>query len=393
MPGGKYRIFGGHTCVFRNTILRVKDSIPNLQPPGPEFQAPSSKPDISRAEMERAFFDKDASYDGVFFVAVKTTGIFCRPSCSAKPKRENVEFFATMRQAIFAGYRPCKRCHPTEVNGAPPQWVAQLMQRVERAPEEKITAREMANMGITPERARRWFLEHYGMTFAEWQRGRRLAEAFTQIRNGSPLDDVVFANGYESHSGFRDAFSKTFGASPGKARGGEFIAAQFIESPLGPLLAAATRNAICFVEFCDRRMLEFNYQQIRKRFGLPILPRPNEVLEQLRAELPCYFRGAQKNFSCALEMRGTPFQERVWQELLNIPHGTTISYAQLAHNIGQPSAVRAVARANGANRISILIPCHRVVGKDGELTGYGGGLWRKRLLLQLERTSSLTGDE
>jgi len=352
---------------------------------------------LSRAEMEHAFYAKDASYDGVFFVAVKTTGIFCLPSCSATPKRENVEFFLSAREAMFAGYRPCKRCQPLDVNGAPPRWAKMLMERVENKPDEKITAREMANLGVTPERARRWFLDHYGMTFAEWQRGKRLAEAFTQIRNGSPLDDVVFANGYESHSGFRDAFAKTFGDAPIRARravaaNDGYIAAQFIESPLGPILAAATRDAICFVEFSDRRMLEYNYKQIRKRFGLPILPTTNDALEGLRAELHCYFQGKQKNFSARLAMNGTPFQERVWKELQTIPYGETISYQQLARRIGQPTAVRAVARANGANRISILIPCHRVIGKDGELTGYGGGLWRKRLLLELERTGYLPGD-
>lgn len=367
----------------------MKDSISSLQ-------SPTSPLQLSRSEMERAFYDKDASYDGVFFVAVKTTGIFCLPSCPASPKRENVEFFLSAREAIFAGYRPCKRCHPLDVNGAPPRWAKALMERVEKNPDEKITAREMANMGVTPERARRWFLDHYGMTFAEWQRGKRLAEAFTQIRNGSPLDDVVFANGYESHSGFRDAFSKTFGAPPGAVgvarRSDAYIAAQFIESPLGPLLAAATRDAICFLEFSDRRMLEFNYKQIRKRFGLPILPTTNDTLETLRAELNCYFQGKQKNFSTRLAMNGTAFQERVWNELQDIPHGETISYEQLAHKIGQPTAVRAVARANGSNRISIIIPCHRVIGKDGELTGYGGGLWRKRLLLELEKTGHLPGD-
>lgn len=352
---------------------------------------------LTTAEMEHAFYAKDASYDGVFFVAVRTTGIFCRPSCPAKPKRENVEFFLSVRQAVFAGYRPCKRCHPMEVNGAPPVWVNELIRRVEHAPEEKITAREMETMGVTPERARRWFLDHYGMSFAEWQRGKRLADAFRQIRNGEPLDDVVFANGYESHSGFRAAFHKTFGAPPMQLRASnnghsEYIAAQFIETPLGPVLAAATGKGLCFLEFSDRRMLEYNYQQIRKRFSLPILPTTNDALERLRAELVCYFQGKHKTFSTRLVMNGTPFQERVWKELQRIPFGQTISYEQLAHRIGQPTAVRAVARANGSNRISILIPCHRVIGKDGELTGYGGGLWRKRLLLELEKTGHLPGE-
>jgi AraC family transcriptional regulator of adaptative response/methylated-DNA-[protein]-cysteine methyltransferase len=352
---------------------------------------------LTRSEMERAFYSKDATYDGVFFVAVKTTGIFCRPSCPAKPKRENVEFFVSLREAILAGYRPCKRCHPEEIDGAPPRWANDLMRRVERAPEEKVTVGELRGMGITPERARRWFLLHYGMTFAEWQRGKRLADAFTQIRNGEPLDDVVFANGYESHSGFRDAFSKTFGAPPiqlrAKGKGvSEYIAAQFMETPLGPMLAAATSAGVCFLEFSDRRMLEYNYCQIRKRFALPVLPTTNEPLESLRSELNCYFQGKQNKFATHLVMRGTPFQERVWNELVRIPHSETISYEQLARRIGQPTAVRAVARANGSNRISILIPCHRVIGKDGELTGYGGGLWRKRLLLELEKTGHLPGE-
>lgn len=377
-------------------MARMKASS-NLRTSIAGLEFPVSKLEITRAEMERAFYTKDASYNGVFFVAVKTTGIFCLPSCSASPKRENVEFFFSLREAILAGYRPCKRCHPTEINGTPPRWANELMQRIEHAPDEKITASEMQRMGVTPERARRWFIDHYGMTFAEWQRGKRLAEAFTQIRNGEPLDDVVFANGFESHSGFRDAFSKTFGAPPMQARqttkaGDAYIAAQFLESPLGPLLAAATRDGVCFLEFSDRRMLEFNYKQIRKRFGMPVLPATNDVLETLRAELKCYFQGKQKGFSTRPGVSGTPFQERVWKELQEIPHGETISYQELANRIGQPSAVRAVARANGSNRISILIPCHRVIGKDGELTGYGGGLWRKRLLLALEKTGHLPGE-
>jgi AraC family transcriptional regulator, regulatory protein of adaptative response / methylated-DNA-[protein]-cysteine methyltransferase len=346
---------------------------------------------IAPEEMERAFYGKDASYDGVFYVAVRTTGIFCRPSCPARPKRENVEFFPSIRTAIFAGYRPCKRCCPTEVDGKPPPWVADLIKRTEAQPERKITAGELRTLGISAERARRWFADHYGMTFAEWQRGRRLAEAFTQIRDGSPIDDVVFANGYASHSGFRSAFAKTFGSTPGKLQPGEFIAARFIETPLGPVLAAAVLSGICFLEFSDRRMLEHNYRQIRQRFRLPVLPATNPLLDQLNAEIDSYFKGKLNRFTVPLAIRGTPFQERVWLELLLIPYGKTISYQELAQRVGDVKSARAVARANGMNRIGILIPCHRVIGKDGELSGYGGGVWRKRLLLELERKGHLPG--
>lgn len=346
----------------------------------------------SKAEMEQVFYRKDASYDGVFFVAVRTTGIFCRPSCPSRPKRENVEFFSTLRDAIFAGYRPCKRCHPQEMYGAPPDWVTALTQRIETDPAAKITAAELRSLGLTPERVRRWFREHYGMTFVEWCRGRRLANAFTQIRAGANLDDVVFSQPYESHSGFREAFGKTFGVPPGQSQTSDFIAVQMLATPLGAVLTGAVNEGVCLVEYTDRRLLEQNYAAIQDLFGYPVLPVSHPHLDRLRNELDRYFAGELTAFTVPLALRGTAFQMQVWAELQRIPYGQTLAYDALAQQIEQPSAVRAVARANGMNRINILIPCHRVIGKNGELTGYGGGLWRKRLLLELERTGSLPGN-
>jgi AraC family transcriptional regulator of adaptative response/methylated-DNA-[protein]-cysteine methyltransferase len=161
-----------------------------------------------------------------------------------------------------------------------------------------------------------------------------------------------------------------------------------IESPLGPLLAGASDSGICLLEYTDRRMLEHNFETMRRRFGCAVVPGEHAWLKQLRGELAEYFAGKRQAFAVPLESRGTPFQEKVWAELRRIPHGETISYDELARRIGQPTAQRAVARANGMNRICILIPCHRVIGKDGSLTGYGGGLWRKRLLLELERAAN-----
>jgi AraC family transcriptional regulator of adaptative response/methylated-DNA-[protein]-cysteine methyltransferase len=341
-----------------------------------------------RAELERALKAKDASYDGVFYTAVKTTGIFCRPSCPSRPNPENVEFFASVRESLFAGYRPCKRCRPLEVNGTPPAWVADLMARVEAAPDTRLKAADLRALGVTPERARRWFQQHFGMSFTAWCRGHRLAGAFTRIRKGEKLDDAVFDSGFESHSGFREAFNRTFGKAPGRAREqGERIVTAMIESPLGPLLAGASDGGVCLLEYTDRRMLEHNFETMRRRFGCAVVPGEHALLTQLRSELVEYFAGSRQAFTVPLIPRGTPFQEKVWQELRRIPHGETISYDELASRIGQPTAQRAVARANGMNRICILIPCHRVIGKDGNLTGYGGGLWRKRLLLELERSN------
>jgi AraC family transcriptional regulator of adaptative response/methylated-DNA-[protein]-cysteine methyltransferase len=297
-----------------------------------------------------------------------------------------VEFFGSIKECLFAGYRPCKRCHPLETNGAPPEWVSKLMARVESAPEERLKAEALRALGITPERARRWFQQHYGMSFAAWCRGHRLAGAFTQIRNGAKLDDAVFGSGFESHSGFRDAFHRTFGNAPGRARlNSARIVCAIIESPLGPLLAAANDEGICLLEYTDRRMLEKNLGTMRKRFNCAVVPGEHLWLTQLRRELAEYFSGKRSAFTAPPAPRGTAFQEQVWRELRRIPHGQTISYDELARRIGRPTAQRAVARANGMNRICILIPCHRVIGKDGTLTGYGGGLWRKRLLLELER--------
>jgi AraC family transcriptional regulator of adaptative response/methylated-DNA-[protein]-cysteine methyltransferase len=342
--------------------------------------------------MERAFSKKDQSYDGVFYVAVRTTGIFCRPSCPSRPKLVNVEFHPSIRECLFAGYRPCRRCRPLETNGAPPAWAGELIARVEATPDARIGAAELRALGVSPERARRWFKRHYGMSFAAWCRGFRMASAFTQIRQGSSLDDVTFGTGFESHSGFRDAFARTFGQAPGRSRHtGSRIVVGMIESPLGPLLAAASDEGVCFLEYTDRRMLEHNLATLRRRFDCAIIPGEHRFLDQLRKELALYFQGRLRKFTPPILARGTPFQERVWSELRRIPCGETISYDKLARRIGQPTAQRAVARANGMNRICILIPCHRVIGKDGTLTGYGGGLWRKRLLLELEKSGNLAG--
>jgi AraC family transcriptional regulator, regulatory protein of adaptative response / methylated-DNA-[protein]-cysteine methyltransferase len=344
---------------------------------------------LTEAEMEHAWRARDAGYDGLFFFGVKTTGIFCRPSCSSRPQRRHLEFFHHLRDAVGAGYRPCKRCHPELANGAPPAWAANLMERAAATPDAPVRAGVLRELGVTPERARRWFQRHFGMTFAAWCRGLRLSHAFTQLRNGGPLDDVILGHGFESHSGFRDAFARAFGQPPGHARNGDCLHAALIETPLGPMLAAASGTALVQLEFADRRGLERSYAEMRRRFKLPVVPGENEILKKLRAELDAWFEGKLRKFSVPVALRGTPFQERVWRELQKIPHGQTASYEEIARRVGKPSAVRAIAAANGANRLYLLVPCQRVIGKDGKLTGYGGGLWRKRALLELERTGKL----
>ena len=340
-----------------------------------------------RTEMERAFLESDASYDGIFFTGVRTTGIFCRPSCRArKPLRENIEFFPTIREALFAGYRPCKRCSPEAPPGAVPDWVKALLDVVEADPTRRLHDGDLRTLGVDPARARRYFLEHYGMTFQAYCRGRRLSGALHQLRSGDSLDDVALGTGWESHSGFREAFTRTFGTAPGAARSIPDAAVMMttIETPLGPMVAGATDAGLCLLEFTDRRMLEAQIRRIQSLLKQPLVPGDHPHLARAREELAAYFDRKLDAFSVPLVFRGTPFEERVWTELCRIPYGETLSYAALAARVGSPGAQRAVGRANGMNRIAIVIPCHRVVNSDGKLGGYGGGLWRKHWLLGLE---------
>lgn len=338
------------------------------------------------AEMEQAYTKRDTSYDGVFFLAVRTTGIFCKPSCPArKPRSSNVEYFGSAREAIFAGYRPCKRCHPLDAAGTVPPWVHRLLDLIERDPSARFTDAHLRTLEIDPVKARRFFLKNYGMTFQAYCRGRRLGKSLEQIRLGADLDDVVLGHGFDSHSGFRDAFVRTFGKPPGRSRTSDCILTAWIESPMGPLVAGATSEGICLLEFTDRRMLEAQFTTLRRHFACSIIPGENEHLTMLRRELGEYFRGQRKRFTVPVVHPGSAFQQRVWKALMNIPYATTVSYEEIAGNIGASGAHRAVGRANGLNRIAIVIPCHRVVNKNGELGGYGGGLWRKRKLLELEQ--------
>lgn len=340
----------------------------------------------STREMRRAFLSGDASYDGVFITGVRTTGIFCRPSCpSRKPRPENVEFFATPKEATFSGYRPCKRCRPLDAEGRGPAWVQTLLRKVDRSPDVRLPAHELKQLGIDPARARRYFLKHYGMTFQAYCRSRRLSAAFLRIKEGATVSEAMGTAGFGSESGFRAAFEKIFGAAPTAARDRDAIHLEWLETPVGPLVAGATNDAVVLLEFSDRRMLEAQLQTLKRRFGAVLTPGSNRLLTTLRKQLTEYFAGKRRDFDLPLDYRGTPFQEKVWKSLLRIPYGQTWSYRDLAGRVGDAKACRAVGAANGMNRIAIVIPCHRVVNASGELGGYGGGVWRKKFLLDLER--------
>jgi AraC family transcriptional regulator of adaptative response/methylated-DNA-[protein]-cysteine methyltransferase len=270
--------------------------------------------------------------------------------------------------------------------------VSRLLDEVETDPTRRLTAADLARLGVEPARARRWFQRHWGMSFAAYCRARRLGGALHALREGASLDDAALDHGFESLSGFRDAFGRLFRQPPGQARGTGCIVARWVRTPLGPMIAGATGDGVCLLEFTQRRMLEAQVRTLENRLGLTAVPGDHPHLERLAQELEQYFAGSRRNFEVPLVAPGTPFQEEVWAALRAIPYGETRSYADLAGAIGRPSATRAVARANGTNRIAILIPCHRVVETGGGLGGYGGGVWRKRRLLAIESGERLLAE-
>ncbi len=340
-----------------------------------------------RDEMLLAFTNRDPEYDGVFITAVTTTGIFCRPTCTArKPKPENVQFYSRPSDALVAGFRPCLRCRPLEPAGSSPDWINELLRAVEADPVRRWTDADLRDRGLEPDRVRRWFQAHHGITFHSYQRTRRLGLALGQIKGGTKVTTSAFDHGYDSLSGFNEAFRQLFGDSPTRASG-PLVVVQRIPTPLGPMVVGATDDHLCLLEFGERRMLATQLDRLRRRLGSSMVPGSNSIIERTAAEVEAYFAGKLQRFTVPIIDPGTEFQRTVWTELMNIPYGTTASYKDIAHRIGRPTAMRAVARANGDNRLAIIIPCHRVIGNDGSLTGYGGGLWRKKQLLEHEQST------
>ena len=341
---------------------------------------------LSFDQMYQASYEKNSDFEGVFWMAVKTTGIFCRPTCTArKPKPENVEFFDNTKDAIQKGYRPCKVCKPLVNPDETPLDIRKLLIELSENPGLKLKDVDLVERGLQPITVKRWFLKHHGMTFHAFQRTFKINSAFKKLQQGENVLDVALENGYESLSGFNDSFKNVFGVSPKNSKMEKIVDLKRIETPLGTMIACANENGICMLEFSDRKALPTELKEISKHFDANIVQGENPHFKTLEKELEEYFEGKLKDFIVPLAPVGTDFQKKVWEILRTIPYGTTRSYQQQADILGNPKAVRAVANANGLNKISIIIPCHRVIGSNGTLTGYGGGIWRKQKLLELEK--------
>ena len=352
---------------------------------------PETQTKLNQQELYyQALVAKDVTYEGTFIAAVKTTGIFCRPTCTArKPKINNVTFFKTTKEAILHGYRPCKICKPLENLGESPAYVKEILQAIHADPSLKLRDWDLMQRGIEPNTIRRWFLKNHGLTFQAYQRLFRINSAFKKIQSGETVTAAAFDAGYDSLSGFTDSFKTIFGVAPSQSKKKQVMDIARLETPLGTMLAGAVPEGICLLEFTDRRMLETELKTLSKLLNATIMQGANAHFNLLQEELTTYFAGKQQTFTVPLVTPGTTFQQAVWQELRQISYGLTRSYKQQAMAMQVPQAVRAVANANGMNRISILIPCHRVIGENGNLTGYGGGLWRKQWLLNLEKENRL----
>jgi len=352
---------------------------PLTQQPRSEAMATVTRLDPDTAWA--AFMRRDRSWDGRVIGAVKTTGIYCKPSCPARrPKREHVIFYASGEEARTAGFRPCLRCKPDEV-GRDREAIAAAVRLIERAEEPPSLAELSEAVGYAPHHFQRLFKRDLGVSPAEYSRGLRNRRTETALKANGRVTDAVYDAGYQSPSGFYNDAKERLGMTPSAWRDGgrgETIRWTTFESPLGEMLIAATSKGICRLTFDDS---EESLMRIFPR--ATIVKDEGGLRELVKGALGAIERPLAMP-DLPIDVAGTAFQEAVWRELRKIPAGETRSYAEIAAAIGAPKAVRAVGSANGDNHVCVLIPCHRVIRSDGSLGGYGGGIERKKKLLASE---------
>ena len=352
------------------------------------------KPLLSERAKWRARETRDRAADGLFFIGITTTGIYCRPSCSSRrARRENVRFFDSALAAQRAGLRACLRCRPDAVLEAALALCTRVMDAVGEVPAGRWSDRELLSRGFEPVQVRRAFLEQYGHTFHAHLRSLRVARARQALVAGRSLSEAGARSGFESESGLRAAFRAVLHTTPAQAAERATIQVTRLASPLGSLTAAASDGGVCLLEFdeasgnkrgpSERTQTRLN--DIARQLGCTTVVGTNRHLHALAEELKQWFRGERRAFDVPCVLAGTDFERMVWRRLGSIAFGATASYGEIARDLSKPGASRAVGRANSRNPIAILVPCHRVIGATGTLTGYAGGLDRKRWLLAHER--------
>ena len=337
----------------------------------------------------RQVMERDARQDGRFVFAVRTTGIYCRPSCpSRRPRRDSVEFFSDPKLAERAGYRACLRCKPTEVS-AQAQSVMRARQLLDEA-EGMLTLAELSKrVGVSPFHLQRLFKRATGLSPREYQSARRMQHVKHGLRKGDDVTTALYDAGFGSPSRLYEKAGQQLGMTPGVYRrggAGMTIQVAIVPSPLGRLLVATTSRGLCAVRFGENAAeLE---RELREEFRAAEIERDDAALQPYLQPLLSSLRGEKVTIDLPLDVRATAFQKKVWDALREIPAGETRSYSEVARAIGDPKAVRAVATACASNPVALAVPCHRVVRIDGQLAGYRWGIERKKKLLEQERRES-----
>jgi AraC family transcriptional regulator of adaptative response/methylated-DNA-[protein]-cysteine methyltransferase len=331
---------------------------------------------------------RDARADGTFFFAVRTTGVFCRPSCTSRPpRRENVEFFATADGAVAAGYRPCKRCQPTSL----PRDLAivdRACKVLDADPNQRITLAQLSEaVHLSPFHLQRLFSRVVGVSPRQYQAAKRAETLRDALQRGQNVTRATHDAGFGSPSRMYEAAPSELGMTPSAyRRKGAGLAVRYAtaDTPLGLVLVAATGVGICKIAFGDDP--EALKEELAQELSQAELIADDEGLQPFLAQIRAYLDGSRRRFDLPLDIRATAFQRRVWDALRRIPYGETRSYTEIAGTLGSPRAVRAVANACASNPVALAIPCHRVVQKGGALAGYRWGVARKQALLDAERT-------
>jgi AraC family transcriptional regulator of adaptative response/methylated-DNA-[protein]-cysteine methyltransferase len=343
-------------------------------------------------ECWAALEKRDGAAAGRFYYGVKTTGVYCRASCTSRlPLRRNTAFFETTAAAEAAGLRPCKRCRPTEESSASRHIAAvEKACALLRTSETTPSLGELANAaGISPFHFHRVFKQITGATPRDYARTHRLGRFAEKLDAGQPVTEAIYAAGFGSSSRAYEAAPAALGMTPGaRRRGGNGQTIRFatVETPLGWALVAATRRGICMTALADDR--DSLGAALRQRFPAADIVAEDDGLKDWADRIVGYITAPDRALDLPLDIQGTAFQAQVWRALQKIPLGKTASYTEIATALGQPRAVRAVAQACAANKLALLVPCHRVIRRDGDLGGYRWGLERKRALLARERAAA-----
>lgn len=352
---------------------------------------------LERSESSRindqqwaAVLNRDRSFDGELYYAVRTTGVYCRPSCaSRRPSRSNVVFFHDTQAAEQAGFRPCRRCKPEDSEGAGQEERALLRRAcdyVEQNLESALSSDALkASLGVSAGKLNRLFRRYLGVTLREYAEARRMAAFKLNLGIGRTVVDATYEAGYGSSRAVYEGVQRRLGMTPAVYRDGapgQQIRYDVVATALGTMLVAVTSKGLCRVAFGDsEQKLE---AELRGEFRRARIMQDASAVAPFTAALVNYLKGETLELDVPLHIRASVFQRRVYRELKKIPVGQTRSYAQIARALGQPTAHRAVARACATNDVALAIPCHRVVRGDGALAGYRWGLERKKKLLELE---------